>query len=692
MIKRYAEAGFRVFPLDGKIPLIKEWQNVPYDPDPKIQGNFGVVTGSEILVIDIDVKNGAPGRESYDKLVADAKLPPGWEEETFVVMTGTGGFHIYTRIPKDLKDIKIKKHNKEYPGIDFLTENTFVVGAGCIHPDTGRLYEVLFRSPNEVCPTPTALLDLLSSAPTKIVDLAQNANAEDFVDDEPVNIERFIETLAQMPVATEGFRSTAAYSCACRGREYGLSIDICTQTMLAHYNGQRCTPALPQDELTQIVVNAYSYAKNKQGSKNVKNIFTTAVVGEVINLGEVRFDKDKHGLPRPTLNNAVNHIATTSLIAETFRFNCFSQQIEITSKAPWYAERGHKGPVVDKHDIPMLRYYLAKSFHVEYNEKQTKDGMVVVAKKRHYHPVQNYLNSLVWDGTSRVEDWLIRLAKVEDNAYTRAVSRKMLCAAVKRVFEPGCKFDNVVIIEGAQGARKSTLCSVLGKLWYSTMTIDPHHKDSVHNMAGKWIIETPEMTALGWADQNALKDFLSRSTDTVRLSYAETSQDYPRQSIFIGTVNPGANGYLKDRTGNRRYWIVSSPCTRTNPIDIMGLENECDQLWAEAFQLYKTEPLYLTGEAEEIQINVTAARMPEEPYIKAIKSWSRNNPKTDEIQTSDLLEHLGFSTKGQTRIDTTRMAEALEMLGWERVVRQERGVHEVIYCRPLEERIIRDAL
>jgi predicted P-loop ATPase len=689
IVQQYAQAGFTLFSLNGKIPLAKEWQNTPYDTNitrESLQGNYGVLMGQDNLVIDVDVKKGKPGIDSVKKLTQDAGLPPEWELETFIVETGTGGYHIYLKKPADFI---IKKNVKAYPGIDFLSGNAFVVGAESIHPETLSAYKAFCRSPKTICLAPATLLELIK-APAKVIDLAEPSQ-EDVIDDDPINIERFIETLAQMPVAQEGGRSHSAYICACRGREFGLSVDVCVQTMLSHYNGQKCTPALDTTELTQVVINAYNYGKNKPGSKNVKNIFGTAIVGEQIDWGKVRWDLTDDGKPRATLNNCVNHIATTSLISETFRFNLFTQCIEISSKAPWYPERGSKGSNIEDDDETQLRYHLAKDYHIEYKESTVWDATTIVAKKRQYHPVQNYLNSLVWDGVPRIDTWIHDYLKVEDNVYTRAIAPKTLCAAVKRVFEPGCKFDFVLILEGGQGAGKSTVVSVLGRLWASKMELDPHNKDSVLKMFGKWIIELSEFSPNKFSDINALRAFFSNETDNIRLPYGRFAKDFPRQSIFIGTINRDTAGYLTDRTGNRRYWIATTPCTEANPIDLIALEQVADQLWAEAMTCYKQEVIFLTGEAAQIQQDIAQSRMPEEPYRVAVEQWSRDNKEKDECRASDILDYLGIAVKHRGRLDLARVGVAFKLCGWEHYDRRERGVHEVVYIRPLHERVARDA-
>jgi predicted P-loop ATPase len=690
IVAQYAQAGFILFPLGigkkGKVPLAPEWQKTGYDPGltrQQLQGNFGVLAGEDHLIIDIDVKKGAPGMESYERLIKDLGIADVWSEETFCVQTGTGGFHIYTRKPKDAT---IKKTLKEYPGIDFISGNAFVVGAGCIHPDTGNEYLVRFRSPNDVCPAPAQLLELLAPAPT-VIDLSA---PEPLIDDDPINIERFIETLAQMPGAIEGGRSHNTYICACRGRELGLSTDICAQTILSHYN-TKCTPPLEAEEVTQTVTNAYNYAKGAPGSRNVKNIFTTAEVGEKIDLGDIKWDTTEDGNLRATLNNCVNHIATTSLIQQTFRFNVFTQSIEISSKAPWYPERGSKGANIEDDDETMLRYHLARRFHLEYKENTVWDATMIVAKKRQYHPVQNYLNGLVWDGVPRIDTWLQTYLKVEDNIYVRDIGRKTLCAAVKRIFEPGCKFDFVLILEGGQGAGKSTVVNVLGRLWASKMELDPHNKDSILKMFGKWVIELSEFSPNKFSDINALRAFFSNETDNVRLPYGRLAKDFPRQSIFIGTINRDTAGYLTDRTGNRRYWIASTPCTEANPIDLIGLEQVADQLWAEAKAKYKSEVIYLTGEAAKMQADLALSRMPEEPYRVAVEQWSKDNMDKNECRASDILDYLGIAVKSRGRIDLARVGTAFKICGWDHYDSRARGIHELIYIRPLAQRVNRDA-
>jgi len=682
IIQQYVQQGFRVFPLRGKKPAVKEgedWKLIPKDPTlsrSDIPKNFGVHTENR-LVIDIDIKDGAKGKESFAQLCGDLKLEKGWESKTFVVKTGSGGFHIYLNFPLG---VETSLYLKEYPGLEFRHGPFYVVGAESIHPDTKKRYEVVFGSLNALLDAPGALVARIVKQERVTIGPAPEPG---FVDDDALNIERFKESLSGMPEATTGARRNSLYVAACRGRDFGLSECTCLQTLKESYLPQKISPALSDPDIEHTVRSAYTYAKEKAGHLNVGAIFKVAEVGEKINFGDVKYDLTAKGAIKPSLNNAVNYLVTLPKIQDAFRYNTFSGMIEINSSAPWYKERGAKGPNLCDEDVVLLKFFLAKTISIEFSQQTVLEAVIVVAHKRHYHPIRNYLQSLVWDQIPRLNNWLTVFGHAIDTSYTRAIARKTLCAAVKRVMEPGCKWDHVLIIEGDQGIGKSTACRILGRNWGGDMNLDPHAKDAIHMMLSKWVIELSEMTALRWHDANSLKSFITREKDTVRLSYERHAKDFPRQSIFIGTVNPEHVGYLNDITGNRRYWI-----TRFNgPVDLKGLENNCDQLWAEAFQCYKNEMLYLVGEAEQLQVLEAQARMPEDPMRQNVVRWVKENPEVNEVTTEEILEYVGVPMKSVTRADQSRVAAALVGLRWDKKISREGGVFSTSYTRPMREQM-----
>jgi predicted P-loop ATPase len=215
-------------------------------------------------------------------------------------------------------------------------------------------------------------------------------------------------------------------------------------------------------------------------------------------------------------------------------------------------------------------------------------------------------------------------------------------------------------------------------MWAGDMNLDPHAKDSIHMMQGKWIIELSEMVALKWAEASALKSFVTREQDTVRLAYARHAKDYPRQSIFIGTVNPEHVGYLSDVTGNRRFWIIHIP----RNIDLVGFENACGQIWAEAVHYYRSEQLYLTGEAHTLQCYESQARMPEDPMKRHVAKFIKENPEIKEIEILDLLEYVGISATHASKADQSRLAQSLVELKWTKNVDVIDGAIKMFYKRP----------
>lgn len=240
-------------------------------------------------------------------------------------------------------------------------------------------------------------------------------------------------------------------------------------------------------------------------------------------------------------------------------------------------------------------------FGVRASDRDLRDAISIAARAHHFHPVQEYLDSLKWDRKPRAEQLFVKYLGAEDNQYHRDIARLMLIAAVTRIFEPGHKFDYAVIIEGLQGKRKSTFIETLGKSWFAELDGDfRDSKQMVEQMQNSWILEIPELSAFNRGDVRSIKAFISRKTDRARLAYARRAGDWPRQCIFIGSTND--REYLKDDTGGRRFF----PCMcNASEIDIAGLEANIDQIWAEAMVLYQqmraeqphgTLPLYLRNE------------------------------------------------------------------------------------------------
>lgn len=313
---------------------------------------------------------------------------------------------------------------------------------------------------------------------------------------------------------------------------------------------------------------------------------------------------NKNGGIKETLDNIVLVIRSDKGL-KNIAYNLHRDSIEARGALPWKQIK----PGWSDSDSASLKVYLSNKYGF-YSPNKTRDALLAVASERAYHPVREYLCSLPeWDGTKRVETLLIDYFGAEDSVYTRAVTRKTLAAAVARIFEPGKKFDSVLILNGPQGIGKSTFFSRLAGDWFSdSLTVtDMKDKAGAEKLQGYWILELSELNGMKKTDVEIVKSFITRCDDKYRASYGVNVESHPRQSIIVGSTN-AEEGFLRDITGNRRFWPVRiSGQSEKKPWDIDT--PTVRQIWAEALEIYrKGEVLYLTGdEATAAQSEQTKA-------------------------------------------------------------------------------------
>ena len=288
-----------------------------------------------------------------------------------------------------------------------------------------------------------------------------------------------------------------------------------------------------------------------------------------------------------------------------FGFNEMARRVQVTGKLPWPRSEGNR--FWTDVDTSCLKVHLDIHYTV-FPDRVLVSCFDKIAQLRKFHPVRDYLESLQpWDGVCRIESLLQRCLQADDSEYTRAVARKVFCAAVARVLQPGVKFDSILVLDGAQGIGKSSLFRELaGPEYYSeTLSLtDMSDKSGAEKLQGFWIVEIGKLAGMRKADIEKVKAFLSTTDDAYRPSYGRVVESHPRQCVIVATVN-GDRGYLRDTTGNRRFWVVK--CRQTEQAKKFSFSpEERDQIWAEALYLRKRgEKLYLEdsliGEAEVIQ-------------------------------------------------------------------------------------------
>lgn len=276
-------------------------------------------------------------------------------------------------------------------------------------------------------------------------------------------------------------------------------------------------------------------------------------------------------------------------------FNQLADGMEIRGEVPWQ----HPAKFWRDADDAQLICYVDDHYGT-FSARNYDIAVTKTVDDRSYHPIKDYFASLPpWDGVPRVDTLLIDYLGAEDNAYIRAVSRKTLCAAYRRVYQPGVKFDYMPVLNGAQGIGKSTFISNLGMEWFSDSLnlSDMNDKTAAEKLQGYWIIEIGELAGMKKADLDKVKAFVSRVDDKYRASFGRRVTPHPRQCVFFGTTN-SENGYLRDITGNRRFWNVKA--TGNGKYKPWQMTPEIvQQIWAETAVLAKAgEKLYLPPELE----------------------------------------------------------------------------------------------
>lgn len=340
-------------------------------------------------------------------------------------------------------------------------------------------------------------------------------------------------------------------------------------------------------------------------------------------------------------------------------------------------------------DVCTDRHYNGLMFEIErtYDFFPPKDKFYDFCADKGYmnefHPVADYLDGLpAWDGESRVEEWLIRYGGAPDTPYVRAVSRLVLVAAVRRVRQPGCKFDEMLILESPQGAFKSTAIKTLcpNVDWFAdNFRLDGDTKKMIEQTQGKWIVEAGELRGMSARDQNDLKAYLSSTHDEARMAYAREPQRLPRQFIIIGTTND--TQYLKDHTGDRRYWPI-----KVGVFNVNGLLAIRDQLWAEAnyLEMSNPDPTYirldpsLYGDAAVEQQNRKV-----ENAVKIILEDKLGN-LTGRIKTPDVWRMITEDIAPSNAM-VTQIGGAMHELGWEKVRTRLNGQRVYYYMKGTEE-------
>lgn len=351
----------------------------------------------------------------------------------------------------------------------------------------------------------------------------------------------------------------------------------------------------------------------------------------------------------------------------------FSYRIVKRKRPPF--EHSEPGEWTDT-DTSRLRIWISEKYGFTPKDADALGAVVVAAEANRFHPVRDYLTGLKWDRKLRVGSWLSAYLGAPINKYTSLVGAMWLVGAVARVVRPPVKVDTVLILEGLQGLGKSTALSILGGEWFTDTPLALGDKDGYQQMQGVWIIELAELDSLNKAESTRAKQFFGSSVDKYRPSYGRMVQTFPRQCVFSGSTNQEA--YMKDATGNRRYWPVACQY-----VDAEALRRDRDQLWAEAYHMFceghkwwpEEQHKHLFSEQQDDRFDEDVWQELVERYLHSVTR--------DRVMISEIMsEALDLQPAQMKPPEQKRVGQIMARLRWRRVRARVGDVRETGYEPP----------
>lgn len=383
------------------------------------------------------------------------------------------------------------------------------------------------------------------------------------------------------------------------------------------------------------------------------------------------------GFPKPSITlNWSLFLANHEDMIGVFMWDSFRYKVMLIRRPPWHPA----GEAWEPREIRDSDYAHAVMW-LEARRMTPKGSTIppvirAVAEANSFDSLVEYLESLQWDGTARLDRWLVDLLGVDGENYATVIGPKALISAVARGLKPGCKVDTMLILEGPQGKRKSTaLRKLFGDAFFTDGLSDIGSKDAKMEMQGVWCVEVAEMHRLNVAETGNVKKFLTQQHDRFRPPYGREVIEAPRRCVLAGTINPDGNPYLKDSTGARRFWPVV--CTR---IDLEAIERDRDQLWAEAVARFRAGEQWWVAEDDLSAVEVEQEKRTDvDVWTEVIAEELRGKWR---ITQADLLKALGIPNLHADYRHAGRIGRIMKALGWESERDRSNGNDRVIFRNP----------
>jgi predicted P-loop ATPase len=609
----------------GKHPLVS-WRNYEGN-DRGMGGGYGIEMGpfNNVFVTDLDVrpaKDGKPARDGIAAFLALAALHGGEIPDTLSVLTPSGGVHLYWRLPPGL--YIPTTHSEIADGVDVQCEPGYVVGPGSSHKNGGVYEEV----PGPLADCPAWLLALIVKDPTaRLVLSATEHRTVDPSSPEGVRAVAWSKQylLTRAEPAIEGQDGSGRFlGVACHLMYSALPLETLHDLVEEFYN-HRCVGPWSPKEIDHKLVDADKRMMEPRGLCSPG--FSDAMHGRTKDtdartpspLHEYTFEpgmRSEAETSKASFGEIVGDLYDHIDWAGVLMYDTFKDQISAVDPPSKLDAETSAG--LSDNDIHIIRCWF--EYHgKKINKEDIQAAVEVVAHRQAFNSIQDWLRSLSWDGVKRLERVLPEYFQTRDGPYERAIGKRWFIALVARAMEPGCQSDCTLILEGPQGYGKTSAFRALmhEPHWYADSTSGVDDKDFKQNLLGIWLMGFDELDSLAKGSLTKVKTELTVTRDHYRKSYGRRPGGYPRACVFCGSTN--AKKYLNDSSGGRRFW----PCEILRPIDIARIRAVHEQLFAEAYVLYRAgEPWYantpeVVGLCEEEQ----EARLEIHPWEDRIRDW-----------------------------------------------------------------------
>lgn len=678
-----ARRGFAVFPLcdwgdgEGWKPIKGFPERASTDPAQirKWWGDWptarvGLLTGERngITVLDVDIKNGKDGAAS----LAEMGFPDLESMTPVRTRSPSGGWHLFFAHDSSVKGTV----GTIGPGLDVRNRNQFVLAPGSLKD--GKPYRVegqllgrvtLPPFPAAIVPPPAA-----ERAPVAVLATVTDYQREWAAGE----LTRKAAALASTPEGTRNATLNGAAMWAGGAAAHGMltedqaSAALVAAAMQAGYSEAEAKRAFRHGWKDGLGKPISDFPRDWAGDfedldplpprskTDLTELLTSGPISPIKEdrIGVIRF---KNGDLKPTLHNAV------IVLQKVNREQALSIRCNrMTGQDEW------RGRPISDADLSLIRVAIEQAGMHNVGSDLTTKAVQAVAQKEGHHPVRDWLESLRHDGTARLDTWTSRYLGAVPSSYGAAVGRAFLVAMVARVMRPGCKHDHVLVLSGAQGIGKSTVCRILGGAYFgdNMPSIREGAKEAGLFLNGHWLVELAELAPSRKSEAEDLKAFLSRDADEIRAPYARRADVVPRQCVFVGTTND--DDYLRDMTGGRRFW----PVTCGAAIDLDGLAQDREQLFAEAVAAFQVgEAWHLTPEIEALARREQEAARQDDPWESAIREMVDADDDLhcplQEVTAREVLTRMGIPIERQKQADMQRVARILKQRGWIRESRRD---------------------